>query len=207
MYITHSTSFHSNGSHHHDPTLRRGCSEWKICQHEYKKTLIPPCIAFCFIFNFLLMGLLSHSDITLWHHTIAICSCMRRIQGVSAQSEHRAIANIFCLIIQIQFISDKWERVPKKVTTTSHKCHFSCHSTSTPSNVQYCHQHHVHCWLQAPNDRQLARCDFGGLEGAATPARTHRCPKLSNNPDWEDPGTQNCLLPPHWWLIKWRLTD
>ena len=129
------------------------------------------------------------------------------VSPVRASRHSKNVSLIFCLIIQIQFISDKWDRVPKKVTTTSHKCHFSCHSTSTLSNVQYCHQHHVHCWLQAPNDRQLARCDFGGLEGAATPARTHRCPKLSNNPDWEDTGTQNCLLPPYWWLIKWRLTD
>ena len=37
----------------------------------------------------------------------------------------------------------------------------------------YCQCYEAHVMLlQAPNDRQLAGCDFGGLEGAVTQART-----------------------------------
>ena len=35
-----------------------------------------------------------------------------------------------------------------------------------------CYEIHNNVLLQAPNDRQLAGCDFGGLEGAVTQART-----------------------------------
>ena len=41
----------------------------------------------------------------------------------------------------------------------------------------YCQCYEAHVMLlQAPNDRQLAGCDFGGLEDEATPARTLRYP-------------------------------
>ena len=100
---------------HHDLTLHRGWMHSgakfvSVCKKALSCPFFPIMHRSSILFHSELSpdGVVSHSDITPWHHTITGCSCMTshpcshrmsRIQWVSAQSEQSATANLHIFLI------------------------------------------------------------------------------------------------------------